>query len=86
LRFDRRDNLGGYEGGDFQNHMLDLSGLDATKLYYLEFADNVNASWGLTKIDAIRLVDQNEFNSVVASDRAVMISGIETTFNYTLPY
>jgi hypothetical protein len=86
LRFVRRDNLGGYEGGDFQNHMLDLSGLDATKLYYLEFADNVNASWGLTKIDAIRLVDQNEFNSVVASDRAVMISGIETTFNYTLPY
>ncbi len=85
-RFVRRDNLSEKENGDFDNHMLDLSGLDSEKLYYLEFADNVNAGWGVTKIDNIRLVDENEWNNVTSGDRAVAISGLELGFSYQLPY
>lgn len=86
LRYVRRDNLSSKKGGSFDNHMLDLSGLDDTKLYYLEFADNTTGGWGLTMIKEVRLVGESEWNSVVSTDRAVSISGLETTFSYVNPY
>ena len=86
LRYVRRDNLSSKKGSSFDNHMLDLSGLDDTKLYYLEFADNTTGGWGLTMIKEVRLVGESEWNSVVSTDRAVSISGLETTFSYVNPY
>jgi hypothetical protein len=81
LRFVVRANVASKEGSNFDNHMLDLSSLDVAKKYYLEFADNRTASWGVSFVDAIRFVPLSEWNSVTTGDRAVSISGITT--NYT---
>lgn len=86
LRFVRRDDRVSKQDGDFDNHMLDLSSLDGDKQYYIEFADNCNGSWGVSKIKNVRLVDEAEWNSVTDGDRAVSISGLNTTFEYILPY
>ncbi|MFA5005886.1 MAG: cadherin-like domain-containing protein [Candidatus Izemoplasmatales bacterium] len=81
LRFVRRDNLSTKQDGNFDNHMLDLSGLDESKLYYLEIVDNVNASWGVSKIDSIRFVSETEWNAVTSGDRAVSITGLPLAFD-----
>ncbi len=81
LRFVRRDNLSTKRDGTFDNHMLDLSGLDESKLYYLEICDNVDGDWGVQKIDSIRFVSESEWNAVVATDRAVSIAGIPQNFS-----
>ena len=86
LRYVRRDNLSGKDNGDFDNHMLDLTSLDEGKLYYLELSDNLNAGWGLIKMDSIRFVNEDDWNNVVAGDRAVAISHLEKNFSYYLPY
>ncbi|MCK9537343.1 MAG: hypothetical protein M0R05_07190, partial [Bacilli bacterium] len=86
LRFVRRDNLSGKENGDFDNHLLDLTSLDANKLYYLEFTDNTGGSWGVCKMDSIRLINEEEYNGIDSGDRAVSIDGIEKNFVYILPY
>ncbi|MCK7484317.1 MAG: hypothetical protein MZU97_01240 [Bacillus subtilis] len=62
--------------------MLDLSSLDVTKKYYLEFADNRTASWGVSFVDAIRFVPLSEWNSVTANDRAVSIVGVSTDYTH----
>jgi hypothetical protein len=89
LRFVRRDNLWDKSNENFDNHMLDLSGLDESKLYYLEFADNTKSGWGVSFIKEVRLVSKEEYDSVVIphpGDRAVLIHGLETEFAYNLPY
>jgi hypothetical protein len=85
MRFVRRDNLSSKESTNFDNHMLNLSTLDTSKEYYLEFTDNRSGSWGISFIDAIRLVDESEWNSVTSGDRAVAIHDsypLETDFVY----
>ncbi len=86
LRFVVRGNLASKEGTNFDNHMLDLSGLDTSKQYYLELSDNRTGSWGVSILDSIRFVPLTEWNSVTADDRAVSISGLVTAFTYQLPY
>jgi len=79
-RFIRReDKKTALDTGD-DNAMLDLTGVDNSKKYYLEYADNSASEYGLTLIKHIRFVDDAEWTSVVASDRAVIISGVPTTF------
>jgi hypothetical protein len=85
LRFVRRDNLSSKESESFDNHMLNLSGLDSTKQYYLEYADNRSGGWGISYVDAVRLVPESEWNSVTSGDRAVSISGIVTNYVYVKP-
>lgn len=85
LRFVRRDNLSGKESDGFDNHMLDLSSLDQTKEYYLEFADNKSGGWGVSFVDSIRLVPKSEWDSVTSGDRAVKIATLETEFFYQKP-
>lgn len=75
LRYVRRANLSTKKGDSFDNHMLNLSALDASKLYYLEFADNTGDGWGVSYVDSIRLVPKSEWDSVTSGDRAVLISG-----------
>ena len=86
LRFVRRDNLSEKQNGDFDNHLLDLSSLSVDKEYYIELADNTDASWGVFKADSFRLIDAAEYNGITAGDRAVSVSGINTDFGYKLPY
>ncbi|HAQ56338.1 MAG TPA: hypothetical protein DCR44_02885 [Acholeplasmatales bacterium] len=86
LRFVRRDNLSSKENVDLDNHMLNLSGLSTSKLYYLEFCDNKTSSVGYMRIDELRFVPESEWNSVTSGDRAVSISGIPTNFIYTKPF
>ncbi|MDD4078059.1 MAG: hypothetical protein PHT03_08850, partial [Bacilli bacterium] len=86
LRFVRRDNLSGKADDNFDQHLLDLSSLDANKLYYLEFADNVKAGWGVSFIKEIRIVSKEEYDSITSGDWAVSIAGIEKNFVYPLPY
>lgn len=89
LRFVRRDDLSGKINGDLDNHMLDLTSLSKTgKQYYLEFADNVDSidDWSVSKIKNVRLVDKSEWDGVTSGDRAVSIEGLNTTFEYVLPY
>ncbi|OQA78468.1 MAG: hypothetical protein BWY30_00663 [Tenericutes bacterium ADurb.Bin239] len=76
LRFVRRDNLKNHEGTGFDNHILDLSSLDSTKTYYLEFADNRAGGYGISRIKKVRF--SNDFNPDY--DRAVAISGLPTSF------
>jgi len=85
LRFVRRDNLSGKESEGFDNHMLNLSSLDTTKKYYLEICDNRSGGWGISYVDAIRLVPESEWNSVTSGDRAVSITPLETDFIYVKP-
>mgnify|MGYP006945564602 CR=1 FL=1 len=85
LRFVRRDNLSGKENTNLDNHMMDISGLDSSKEYYLEFADNRTSSWGLSIIDNVELVDQTRWDAVTSGDRGVSISGIPTNFAYVKP-
>ncbi|MDD3036041.1 MAG: hypothetical protein PHO93_03920 [Candidatus Saccharimonadaceae bacterium] len=75
LRYVRRDNLASKENEDFDNHMLNLSSLNASKKYYLEFADNITGGWGISYVDSIRFVSKTEWDSVISGDRAVLISG-----------
>lgn len=75
LRFVRRDNLSSSESNNLDNHMLNLSSLSASKLYYLEFADNISGGWGVSFIDEIRVVPKTEWDSVTSGDRAVLVSG-----------
>lgn len=82
LRFVRRDNLSGHEGTGYDNHMLDLSGLDTTKQYYIEFADNRTGGYGISYVDHIRLVDLAEWDSVTSGDRAVSVVPLETEYIY----
>lgn len=77
LRFVRRDNLSNKEGTNFDNHLLDLSTLDNTKKYYLEFADNRAGGWGISYIKNVQLVNYYTPDG----DRAVAISHLPTTFN-----
>ena len=81
----RRDNLSGKESEGFDNHMLNLSSLDTTKKYYLEICDNRSGGWGISYVDAIRLVPESEWNSVTSGDRAVSITPLETDFIYVKP-
>lgn len=83
IRIVRRDNLSGKESNDFDNHMVDLSGLDSNKLYYLEVADNRAGGWGFTHVRSVRLRGVDQWNSVPVGDRAVVVSGLVTNFNYT---
>ncbi|NCA97551.1 MAG: hypothetical protein EOM77_05230 [Bacteroidia bacterium] len=75
LRYVRRDNLSSKESDSFDNHMLNLSSLDVNKKYYLEFADNISSSWGVSYVDSIRLVAKSVWDSVTSGDRAILISG-----------
>ncbi|MDY0345736.1 MAG: hypothetical protein WCX85_00565 [Bacilli bacterium] len=81
IRFVRRDNLSGKEGENFDNHMLNLSSLDSAKKYYLEFADARTGGWGISYVDAIRIVAETEWNSVASGDRAIMISDLPLLFD-----
>ncbi len=85
LRFVRRDNLSTKESESFDNHMLNLSSLDTAKKYYLEICDNRSGSWGISYVDAIRLVDLATWNSVTTGDRAVSVTPLETDFTYVKP-
>ncbi|GEM_PF-948654 len=85
MRLVRRDNLSSYQAGDFHNHIYDLSGLDSTKLYYIEIADNANGDWAVQKIDNIRLVDEAAWLTVPEGDRGVTISGLPLAFTYVDP-
>ena len=85
MRVVRRDNLSSKESNDFDNHMVDLTGLDTSKEYYLEFADNRSGGWGVNFIDNIRLIDSTEWHSVIDSysgDEAVYITPLEVKFVY----
>ncbi|MDD3938884.1 MAG: LPXTG cell wall anchor domain-containing protein [Bacilli bacterium] len=75
LRFVRRDNLSTKENESYDNHMLNLSSLSTSKLYYLEFADNISGGWGISYIDSVRIVAKSEWDEVTADDRAVLVSG-----------
>ena len=86
LRIVRRDNLADKSNEFFDNHILDLSGLDESKLYYLEFADNAKSGWGVSFFKDIRLISEEEYNGIATGDRAVLIPGIETEFAYSMPY
>lgn len=85
LRFVVRSNLFTKESANFDNHMLDLTSLSQSKVYYLEFSDNRSGSWGVSFIDSIRFVNQSEWNSVTSGDRAVMISHIPSQPIYQNP-
>jgi hypothetical protein len=86
LRYVRRDNQSGKENENFDNHMLDLSGLDTSKQYYIEFCDNRTGSWGISYVDGIRLVDETEWNSVTSDDRAVSVTPLQLDFIYVKNY
>lgn len=75
LRYVRRDDLSSKESTSYDNHMLNLSSLSASKKYYLEFADNITGGWGISYVDSIRIVSKTEWDSVTSGDRAVLISG-----------
>ncbi|MGI6714149.1 MAG: hypothetical protein ACOX3K_03810 [Bacilli bacterium] len=77
LRFVRRENLSGKESENFDNHLLDLTGLDDTKKYYLEFADNRASGWGVSYVKGVQLVNYYTPDG----DRAVAISHLPTNFN-----
>ncbi len=83
IRIVRRENLGSKQSNGFDNHMADLSTLDPQKTYYVEIADNRTGGWGVTHIKSIRLVDINEWESVVnphPGDQAVLVEGLTTDF------
>jgi len=80
IRFVRRDNLSSKESESFDNHMLNLSSLDASKKYYIECSDNITSGWGISYVDEWRIVPESEWNSVTSGDRAVIISGVPTSF------
>ncbi len=85
MRIVRRDSLSGKESEGFDNHMVDLSGLDTSKLYYLEFVDNRSGGWGISYVDEIRLIDQTEWDGVIVphpGDEAVYITPLEIAFIY----
>jgi hypothetical protein len=86
LRYVRRDNLSSKQSESFDNHMLDLSSLSSSKMYYIEFVDNCSGSWGISYVDSIRFVTESEWNSVTSTDRAVSITPLETSFVYVKPF
>jgi hypothetical protein len=82
LRIVRRDNLSNKESNDFDNHLVDLSGLSTSKEYYVEICDNRTGGWGFISIKNIRLITQAEYNGITSGDRAVIISGLVTDYTY----
>jgi hypothetical protein len=86
IRITPRTNLNGKQSTNSDNQMVDLTGLSTSKSYYLEFADNVTISWGISIVDSVRLITSTEWHSVVDSysgDIANVISGVPTSFPYT---
>lgn len=77
LRFVRRDNLSNKENENFDNHFLDLTSLNTSKKYYLEFADNRAGGWGVSYVKNVQLVNYN----TPEGDRAVSISHLPTSFD-----
>jgi hypothetical protein len=61
LRFVRRTDDSGYTGDAMKTHYLDLSSLHPTMKYYLEFADNTTAGWGLAFIDSCAFITTSEY-------------------------
>ncbi|MFA5421186.1 MAG: hypothetical protein WC344_00115 [Bacilli bacterium] len=87
IRFVRRDNRSGEKSENWQNHMLNLTSLDASKKYYLEFADarsdnRDNEGYAISYVDSIEIVTEARWNEVTSGDRAVSISGIPTSFAF----
>ncbi|MCF7932642.1 MAG: InlB B-repeat-containing protein [Acholeplasmataceae bacterium] len=85
IRIVRRDSLSGKEDNNFDNHMADLSGLDTTKLYYIEIADDRDGGWGVSHVKSVRLINQAEWDGVVVphpGDEAAYISGLVTDYTY----
>ena len=85
MRVVRRDNLSGKKAGNFDNHMVDLTGLDPNKEYYLEYTDNKTSDWAYNEIRNVRLIDSTEWHSVIDSypgDEAAYVTPLEVDFVY----
>ncbi|TVP95512.1 MAG: hypothetical protein EA374_03650 [Acholeplasmatales bacterium] len=86
MRIVRRPNLSGFFGGDRHNHVIDLSDLPTDRLYYLEIVDNAaSGDWAVNIVKNIRLITESEYNGVPEGDRAEVISGLVTDFDYIAP-
>jgi hypothetical protein len=81
IRAVRRDNQAS-NNTEWHNHLVNLSGLSTSKLYYIELSDNGGDSMGIRNL---RLITATEYNGITADDRAVIISGIVTNYTYTKP-
>ena len=77
--------MSGKKADNYDNHLLNLSSLNSSKKYYLEFADNVTEGWGVSYVKSIRIITESEYNGITDGDRALSITGIPTSFdlNYT---
>jgi hypothetical protein len=73
LRLVRRDNLSTKNSGGLDKHHYDLSILDETKQYYVEFVDNAVDGWGLISINNVYLLPYDDNRVSVSSDEAVNI-------------
>lgn len=76
LRFVRRDNLSGEKSSNYNNHLLDTSGLSASKEYYIEFADNSDEGWGVNFVNTVELTATYS----PSGDYAVLITPFDSTF------
>lgn len=87
LRVTPREELGNDTNG-LDNHMVNTSGLDTSKEYYLELVDNCTSSWGFQMVDEFRLVTSTEWHGVVDTypgDEASYVTGLPTSFVYVKP-
>lgn len=80
LRYVRRSNLDGTESESYHNHLLDLTSLSDSKVYYLELADARTGGWGISYIDSITITTQTEWDGTDASNRAVSIFDLPLSF------
>lgn len=85
MRYVRRDNDQNNHS-NWDNHMFDLSGLDSSKMYYLEFYDNIETSWGVSFFDSIRIITYSEWNGITSGDRAYSITPLPSSYVYTKPF
>jgi len=86
MRIVPREELSNGEGYD--NHMVDLSSLDTSKEYYLEYVDNTTGGYGWCKIDEIHLIDSTDWHLVIdphPGDEATYISGLPTSYTFIYP-
>ncbi|MDY0100914.1 MAG: hypothetical protein WCZ47_00080 [Bacilli bacterium] len=75
LRFVSRK---GDETESFSEHICDLSSLDDSQKYYVEFADARTGGWGIFYADNVRLSSSDD-----SSKRAPSISGLPLNFDLT---
>jgi hypothetical protein len=83
IRATRRADKSDYASDGHDDALVDLTGLDTSKVYYLEFADNAMGDWGISMVDNVKLISSSAYNGITSGDRCVIVTGIPTSFPYS---